>query len=152
MKIVLQRVSEGAVLVDGTMIGSIGMGVVLLVAFGEEDTVEVADRNMEWMIGKVRSLRIFGDKEKPGSFMERSLDDVKGEVLLVSQFTLYGDCKKGTRPSFSHAASADSARELYSRFVERWKATGLKVQTGEFQAHMEVVFTNDGPVTLLLEH
>jgi D-aminoacyl-tRNA deacylase len=148
MKVVLQRVSEGSVSVGDAVIGQIGRGVVLLVAFGQEENED----KLQWMVEKVRKLRIFGDSARPGSFMEQSLDDVSGEVLIVSQFTLYGNCRKGTRPSFTHSASAEDAARLYYRFVELWKETGLKVETGEFQAHMDVSLVNDGPVTLILDN
>jgi D-aminoacyl-tRNA deacylase len=148
MKIVLQRILNASVSVDSSLIGQIGRGVVLLVAFGHEESLE----KMQWMIEKIRKLRIFPDADNSNSFMEKSLDDIEGEVLIVSQFTLYGNCRKGTRPSFTHSASAVEANKLYDEFVEMWKETGLKVETGEFQAHMQVSLVNDGPVTLTIEN
>ena len=148
MRVVLQRVSRAQVRVDGNVTGQIGVGFVILVGFAPGDTEET----LTWMAEKVLSLRLFRDAEDK---MNRSLDEVRGAVLVVSQFTLYGDARKGRRPSFIDAAPPEVAKPLYERFVtllkERGAATGIAVETGEFGAMMEVELVNDGPVTLLLE-
>jgi D-aminoacyl-tRNA deacylase len=151
VRVVLQRVTRGEVRAGGRLLGAIGRGCVLLVGFRDDDD-EAAVR---WMADKVLALRIFpGDAvtgEKQSSFA-RTLDEVGGDLLVVSQFTLYGDVRKGTRPSFTHAAGPDLAVPLYDRFVDelRQRIPG-RVETGEFGAMMEVELVNDGPVTLLLE-
>lgn len=145
MRVVLQRVSRGEVRIDGEVAGRIGLGHVLLVGFTEGD----APDDVEWMADKVVGLRVFPDDEGK---MNLSLQDVSGELLVVSQFTLYGDARKGRRPSFVHAAPPDIAIPLYERFVEALRARGVsRVETGEFGAMMEVDLVNDGPVTLILE-
>lgn len=145
MRVVLQRVSRGEVRIDGEVVGSIGQGHVLLVGFAEGDTSE----EVEWMADKVVGLRVFADDEDK---MNLSLEDVGGELLVVSQFTLYGDTRKGRRPSFVEAAAPDVATTLYQRFVEALEARGVsRVETGEFGAMMDVELVNDGPVTLILE-
>lgn len=144
MRCVLQRVSSGEVRVDDTPIGSIGKGLLLYVAIGHDDTTN----DLIWMADKCCKLRVFDDGEGK---MNHSLDDIKGEVLIVSQFTLYGDCKKGRRPSYSKSAPATKAKEQYEEFVTLMKERVSKVATGEFQAMMEVDYINDGPVTLILE-
>ena len=148
MKVVLQRVSRAAVRVDGRATGSIGMGLVLLAGFAPTDT----DATLAWMADKILGLRVFGDAERK---MNLALADVRGAVLVVSQFTLYGNVQKGRRPSFVDAAPPDIATPLYERFVallrERGAGSGTKVETGEFGAMMEVELVNDGPVTLILE-
>ena len=148
MKVVLQRVSRAAVRVDGRATGSIGVGLVLLAGFAATDT----DATLAWMADKILGLRVFGDAERK---MNLALADVRGAVLVVSQFTLYGNVQKGRRPSFVDAAPPDIATPLYERFVallrERGAGSGTKVETGEFGAMMEVELVNDGPVTLILE-
>ena len=145
MRIVLQRVSSAAVRIDGRVAGSIGRGFMLLAGFHRDDTTEA----LEWMADKVLSLRLFPDDDGK---MNRGLEDIGGGVLVVSQFTLYGDAKKGRRPSFIDAAPPDIAIPLYENFVSllRAKAPG-PVATGEFGAMMDVSLVNDGPVTLILE-
>jgi D-tyrosyl-tRNA(Tyr) deacylase len=145
MRVVLQRVSSGSVTVDGRVLGEIGKGLVLLVGFSGEDEESAA----EWMAEKVLGLRVFGDEEGK---MNRSLLEVEGDLLVVSQFTLYGDARKGRRPSFVKAAGPEVAVPLYERFlgILREKAPG-RVESGEFGAMMEVALVNDGPVTLVLE-
>jgi D-aminoacyl-tRNA deacylase len=145
MRIVIQRVSRAEVRIDGAVRGAIGGGFVLLVGLTDTDTAET----LEWMADKVIGLRLFADEA--GRF-NRSLDEVGGGLLVVSQFTLYGDARKGRRPSFTGAAAPELAIPLYERFVEllRQRAPG-PVETGEFGAMMEVELVNDGPVTLLLE-
>lgn len=145
MKVVLQRVSRASVRVEGEVVGSCGRGHLLLVGFTDGD--EVAD--VEWMAEKVVGLRVFPDDDGK---MNRSLLDVGGDLLVVSQFTLYGDTRKGKRPSFVRAAHPDVAIPLYERFVaEVERRCSGTVETGEFGAAMEVDLVNDGPVTLILE-
>jgi D-tyrosyl-tRNA(Tyr) deacylase len=145
VRIVLQRVSRASVTVEGRVAGAIGPGLLLLVGFTPGDDEDT----LSWMVEKVVGLRIFNDREGK---MNLSLHDVAGEVLVVSQFTLYGDTRKGRRPSFVHAAPPPSAIPLYERFVEllEGRAPG-PVATGEFGAMMDVELVNDGPVTLVLE-
>lgn len=143
MRIVLQRVREAWVRVDGKEIARIGPGFLLLVGIGREDNEE----EVFFWAKRIPELRVFPDENGK---MNRSLREVGGEVLCVSQFTLYGDVLAGRRPSFDGAAPAESARILYHRFVEALAAEGLPVRTGVFGAHMEVGLVNDGPVTLIL--
>ena len=146
MRVVLQRVSRAEVRVGGRVTGAIGAGFVVLVGFAPTDTDEI----LAWMAEKIVGLRLFADAEDK---MNRALADVGGGLLVVSQFTLYGDARKGRRPSFTDAAPPEVAVPLYERFVAllRERAGGLPVATGEFGAMMEVELVNDGPVTLLLE-
>lgn len=146
MKIVLQRVKKAHVDVDNKTIAEIAEGVVLLLAIGKGDTEQDAD----YLVDKVLKLRIFSD-EGSKSFMEKNIVDHGGSILLVSQFTLYGDCAKGTRPSFTDAASPEEAKSLYNYFISKLKESNIHVESGEFQAHMQVELVNDGPVTLILE-
>lgn len=145
MKILLQRVSKAQVRVDEEIVGKIGLGLVLLVGVTHEDTPE----NSKALAEKVANLRIFSDDEDK---MNKSLLDVNGEALVVSQFTLYGDCKKGRRPAFVKAAPGDQANTLYEQFADDLRALGVHVETGQFQAKMDVTLTNDGPVTLMVEN
>ncbi|MBT8487187.1 MAG: D-tyrosyl-tRNA(Tyr) deacylase [Gemmatimonadetes bacterium] len=145
MRVVLQRASRGEVRIDGQVVGRIGHGHVLLVGFTGSDRLE----EVEWMADKVVGLRAFADDEGK---MNLSLLDVGGELLVVSQFTLYGDTRKGRRPSFVKAAHPDQAVPLYESFVRALRSRGVeRVETGEFGAMMEVDLINDGPVTLILE-
>jgi D-tyrosyl-tRNA(Tyr) deacylase len=144
MRIVLQRVSRARVTIEGRVSGEIGRGLLLLVGFRDGDSEDA----LRWMGEKVVGLRIFADDEGK---MNRSVDEVGGGLLVVSQFTLYGDTRKGRRPSFIEAARPEVAIPLYERFVEVLRETGLPVGTGEFGAMMEVELVNDGPVTLVLE-
>ena len=146
MRVVLQRVKRAEVRVEGRVTGKIGPGFLVLAGFAPTDN----DAALEWMADKILGLRLFGDDEGK---MNRDLAEVGGGVLVVSQFTLYGDAKKGRRPSFIDAAPPEIAIPLYERFVAllREKASGIPVATGEFGAMMEVDLVNDGPVTLLLE-
>jgi D-tyrosyl-tRNA(Tyr) deacylase len=145
MRIVLQRVSQAQVSIDGEVVGSIGSGLLLLVGFTEGDDEE----KLRWMAEKVVGLRVFND---PEGKMNLSLDEADGSILAVSQFTLYGDTRKGRRPSFIKAAAPEVAIPLYDRFLEllRRRAPG-PVESGEFGAMMDVELVNDGPVTLVLE-
>jgi D-aminoacyl-tRNA deacylase len=144
MRAVIQRVREARVEVKGNTVGAIGSGLLILLGVGGED----ATKDCEYMASKVAHLRIFSDEQ---GRMNRSLMDVHGAALVVSQFTLWGDCRKGRRPSFVGAAPPDHARALYERFVSILRETGLAVATGRFQEMMEVYLVNDGPVTLLLD-
>lgn len=145
MRVVLQRVSSAAVDIEGTRVGEIGRGHLILVGFREGD----GEAELVWMLDKILGLRVFPDAE---GRMNLGLDEVEGDLLIVSQFTLYGDTKKGRRPSFIDAAHPDIAIPLYERFVElaRERAPG-RVETGQFGAMMDVSLVNDGPVTLVLE-
>ncbi len=145
MRVLLQRVARASVRIGGDEVGAVGRGHVLLVGFTEGDT----PADVEWMADKVVGLRVFPDEE---GRMNRDLADVDGGVLVVSQFTLYGDVRKGRRPSFIRAAHPDQAIPLYEAFVEALRARlPGRVATGEFGADMQVELVNDGPVTLLLE-
>jgi D-tyrosyl-tRNA(Tyr) deacylase len=144
MRIILQRVARAKVTVDGRVTGEIGRGLLLLTGFTDGDTEDA----LAWMADKVVGLRIFPDDEGK---MNRSVEEVDGSLLVVSQFTLYGDTRKGRRPSFVEAARPEVAIPLYERFLQMLRATGRPVQTGEFGAMMDVELVNDGPVTLILE-
>ena len=143
MIVVLQRVSRASVSVGGECVGSIGKGLLALAAIEGGDS----DREAQWCARKVADVRIFPDDQEK---MNLSVKDVEGAVLAVSQFTLVGDLWKGSRPSFSGAARPEVARPLFDRFVEGLRSSGLRVETGVFQAMMEVELVNDGPVTLIL--
>ncbi len=142
---ILQRVQSSQVTVEGAIVGEIGRGFNLLVGITKGDS----DAEVEWMVRKCLSLRLFPDAET--GRWDQSIQDIGGEILVVSQFTLYGDCRKGRRPSFDKAAAPAIAQPLYEQFVEKLRATGIKVETGQFGAMMQVSINNDGPVTLLLE-
>jgi D-aminoacyl-tRNA deacylase len=144
MRAVVQRVSRARVSVEGRATGEIGAGVVVLVAVGREDTAATASAMAE----KVANLRIFGDD---AGKMNRSLVDMGGGALVISQFTLYGDARGQRRPSFIQAAPPELGKALYEEFVSALKALGVQVETGVFQAHMSVELVNDGPVTILLD-
>jgi D-tyrosyl-tRNA(Tyr) deacylase len=144
MKAVLQRVTEAHVTVDGATVGAIETGLVVLVGVTSADSRQDAD----YLAEKIVHLRVFPDD---AGKMNRGLLDANGALLVVSQFTLYGDCKKGRRPSFDAAAPTDQARDLYDYFVERLRLRNILVQTGVFQAEMQIHLVNDGPVTFILE-
>ena len=144
MKALLQRVTEASVSIGGEVVGRIGRGLVILVGVASEDT----EKDAQYLAQKTVNLRIFPDEA--GRFNLSALD-VKGELLVVSQFTLLADTRKGRRPSFIEAAPPAQAEELFERFVEQACATGLKVETGRFQQYMHVEIHNDGPVTILLD-
>ncbi len=146
MKMVLQRVKQASVTVDEKVVGEISHGFLILLGVGQGDTSLQAD----YLVDKILKLRLF-EKEGSDSFMEQNIQDVDGSILVVSQFTLYGDCKKGTRPSFTNAAKPDEAREMYEYFVSKLREKNITVETGEFAAHMDVESINDGPITLILE-
>ena len=145
MRVLLQRVSGAQVKVENERVGRIGQGLLLFLGVTHSDT----EKEAAFLVEKVVNLRIFGDEEDK---MNRSLLDVKGEVLVVSQFTLYGDCRKGRRPAFIEAAPLDQANVLYEKFMELIRGYGIHVEAGRFQAIMEVELTNSGPVTLMLEN
>ena len=144
MRAVVQRVSRCKVTVEGRIVGEIGPGLLVLLGVGKADTEAAADYLAEKIIG----LRIFEDAAEK---MNLSVLDKRGEVLVVSQFTLYGDVRRGKRPSFDSAARPEEARRLYEYFVQKIRAAGLRCETGEFQAMMEVELVNDGPVTIILD-
>jgi len=144
MRAVVQRVSQARVGVGGRTVGEVGKGLLVFLGVGHGDS----DQEAEFLANKIAHLRIFSDEQ---GLMNRSVIEVEGGVLVVSQFTLWGDCQKGRRPSFTRAAPPDKARALYEDFVRRIRGKGLAVATGEFQEMMEVHLVNDGPVTMLLD-
>ena len=144
MKFVIQRVLESAVKVDGETIGEIGKGLVVLIGVGREDTKEIADK----MVKKLVGMRIFEDENGKTNL---SLADVDGSLLLISQFTLYANCKKGNRPSFIEAGAPDKANALYEYIITKCRQSVSCVETGEFGADMKVALVNDGPFTIILD-
>lgn len=144
MKLVIQRVSNAKVEVENKAIGQIEKGFLVLLGVGPEDNEEIAD----FLVEKLCNLRVFEDENQK---MNLSIKDIDGELLIVSQFTLYADCRKGNRPSFSNAAKPEKANELYEYFMEKCKEKVKKVEHGEFGADMKVSLLNDGPVTMILE-
>ncbi len=144
MRLVVQRVKNAIVTVDGEAVGEIGEGLLLLLGVSKDDSEE----DVRYLVGKVLGLRIFEDQKKK---MNVSIIDRGGEMLVVSQFTLYGDCRKGRRPSFDEAAPQDLAENLYDLFIDSIKKKGVNVATGIFGAMMDVQLTNSGPVTILLD-
>ena len=145
MKVLIQRVKKASVTIDGKLYSSISKGILALVGIEKEDTIEQVQKSAK----KIANLRIFPDENDK---MNYSLIDINGEILIVSQFTLCGDCKKGTRPSFDKSASPEIANELYEKFVEEIKTFNIKTQTGKFAAMMDVELINDGPVTFMIEN
>ncbi len=144
MKVVVQRCDDAKVTVDNKTVGEIGKGMMILVGFTDTDT----DKEIDYMVDKVINLRIFDDDN---GVMNKSLLDINGSILSISQFTLYGDASKGRRPSYVKALSGDKATILYDEFNKKLKEKNVNVATGIFGAEMKVTFTNDGPVTILLE-
>lgn len=144
MRAVVQRVKESRVEVKGKTVGRIGTGLLVLLGVGDDDSVKDSD----YLAHKISHLRIFPD---PEGLMNRSVMEAGGAVLVVSQFTLWGDCRKGRRPSFVRAAQPEKANELYEHFIEVTRKKGLMVETGRFQEMMDVFLVNDGPVTLMLD-
>lgn len=144
MRAVVQRVVEAQVTVEGETVGQIGAGLCVFLGVGATDTPQDADH----LCDKILALRLFDDGDGK---MNLSLRDMRGSLLVVSQFTLYGNCRKGNRPSFTEAAPPEHAQQLYERFIARARATALPVATGQFQARMRVQLVDDGPVTLLLD-
>ncbi len=144
MRAVVQRVAFSRVSVDGNVTGEIHKGLNVLLGVGREDS----EKDIEYLAEKIINLRVFEDTNGK---MNLSLQDINGELLIVSQFTLYGDCRKGKRPSYDKAARPEFAEDMYNKFVDYCKQYGIKVQTGKFQAMMMVEIQNDGPVTLLID-
>jgi D-tyrosyl-tRNA(Tyr) deacylase len=144
MRAVVQRVKGAKVDVGGKVVGEIGHGLLILLGVGEGDS----EKDCDYLVNKIAHLRIFSDDQ---GLMNLSLVETEGEVLVVSQFTLWGDCRKGRRPSFTRAARPEKARALYEHFIGLMRATGLQVATGVFQEMMDVHLINDGPVTLILD-
>ena len=144
MKTVIQRVTNANVVVDDKVVGEINQGLVVLLGVCDEDTYETVER----IVKKIVNLRIFTDENDK---MNLSLKDIRGEILVISQFTLYADCKKGNRPSFTDAGKPEHANKLYEYFIEEVKKYEIGVEHGIFGAHMKVSLTNDGPVTITLE-
>ena len=144
MRAVIQRVSQAEVKVDADIVGKIDEGLLILLGVEKQDS----DEDLKYLYDKITNLRIFEDMQGK---MNLSVRDVQGQLLVVSQFTLYADCRKGRRPSFENAASPEKARMYYENFIELAKNDGFKTETGQFQAHMSVMLYNDGPVTIMLD-
>ena len=144
MRAVVQRVSRAQVVIDGEIAGQIGLGLLILLVVGHDDT----EVDANYLAEKIAGLRVFEDDSGK---MNRSVQDVGGSVLAVSQFTLYGDVRRGKRPSFDAASPPEKARQLYESFVARIRSTGLRCETGRFQERMKVELVNEGPVTILLD-
>jgi len=144
MRTVIQRVKKSSVKIDNEVISEIGQGLLVLIAVHEDDT----QKDIEWMANKVVNLRVFSDEHEK---MNKSVQDVGGGILVVSQFTLYGDCKKGNRPSFAKSAEPKKAKEYYEKFVGALRAMPITVATGKFQEMMEVELINNGPVTVVVD-
>lgn len=144
MRAVIQRVKHSSVTVDGKIIGEIGNGLMVLLGVTHTD----GEKEMNWLAAKIKDLRIFEDAEGK---MNLGLEDIKGELLVISQFTLYGNCIKGRRPGFTDAARPELAEPLYEKFVEKCRSFGIKTECGEFGADMKVELLNDGPVTLIID-
>lgn len=144
MRVVLQRVTRASVEVKGEIIGKIKSGLVVLLGIHSEDNM----KELDWMVNKIVGLRIFEDENEK---MNYSLTDIEGDLLIVSQFTLYGDCEKGRRPGFTYAARPEKAIPMYEEFIKKCRSLGVCVETGEFGADMKVDLLNDGPVTLIID-
>lgn len=147
MRVIVQRVKSSQVIVDDRVIGRIDRGLNLLVGIASTDT----DAELDWMARKCLDLRLFPDETHSSGRWDRSVLEIRGELLVVSQFTLYGDCRKGRRPSFDRSAPPEIAQTLYEQFVAKLRQSGLRVETGQFGAMMSVSIDNEGPVTLVLE-
>lgn len=147
MRVIVQRVKHSQVTVNNKVVGEISQGLNLLVGISVTDT----EAELHWMAKKCLDLRLFPNPDHDSRPWDKSVQDIGGELLVISQFTLYGDCRKGRRPSFDGSAASQPAEELYQLFVGKLRNSGLKVETGEFGAMMNVLIENDGPVTLLLE-
>lgn len=144
MRCVVQRVSSASVQVEGETVGEIEKGLLVLIGVAKTDE----EKDWQYSADKVAGLRIFEDDQGQ---MNQSLDQVGGSILAVSQFTLYGDARKGKRPSFIEAAAPEKAQAFYEKMIARWRDQGYRVQTGVFRAHMDVTLVNDGPVTILID-
>jgi D-tyrosyl-tRNA(Tyr) deacylase len=147
MRVVVQRVKSSQVAVNGQVVGKISQGLNLLVGIADTDTAAEA----EWMARKCLELRLFPNAESENDRWQKLVQEIGGELLVVSQFTLYGDCRKGRRPSFDRSAPPELARNLYEQFIAKLRQSGLHIETGEFGATMQVSIENDGPITLLLD-
>lgn len=145
MKAIIQRVSSGSVEVEKKIVGSINQGLVVLLGITHNDN----NKDIDYMIQKILNLRIFGDENSDN--FERSILDIQGELLIISQFTLYGETKKGRRPSFINSAKSEFALEIYNKFLEKIKEEKIKIETGIFGAKMRLNIVNEGPVTLILD-
>ncbi|MDP8245955.1 MAG: D-aminoacyl-tRNA deacylase [Candidatus Hinthialibacter antarcticus] len=143
MKAILQRVSRASVTIDGEMVGQIGQGLLVLLGVAKDDSAD----DMKWLVDKFCNLRIFANQD--GKF-DKSLLDIQGELLIVSQFTLFADCRKGRRPNFDAAAPPQKAEQLYNQAVDYCRSKGVRTETGRFAAMMDVELVNDGPVTIEL--
>jgi D-tyrosyl-tRNA(Tyr) deacylase len=144
MRVVLQRVTKASVEVDGNVIGKIDHGLLVLLGIHVDDN----PKELDWMVNKVIGLRIFEDEDGK---INKSLEDVQGDLLVVSQFTLYGECEKGRRPGFTDAARPEKAIPMYEEFIKKCRDLGVHVETGEFGADMKVELVNDGPMTLIID-
>ncbi len=144
MRAVIQRVTQASVHVEDELVGEIGAGLVVLLGLHRED----GEKQIPWLVNKISTLRIFSDEKGK---MNLSVQEVKGDLLIISQFTLYGECSNGRRPEFTEAAPGEIAVGLYNRFITLAGQTGLKVATGRFGANMKLALVNDGPVTLIIE-
>lgn len=144
MRLLIQRVSKASVKIEGKCVGKINKGFLVFLGITHEDTKD----NVDYLVNKLYNLRVFEDENEK---MNLSIKDINGEILIVSQFTLYADTSHGNRPSFINAAKSDKANELYEYFIEKAKQTGIKIEAGIFGADMKVELLNDGPVTILLE-
>jgi len=144
MRAVLQRVNSGSVTIAGSNRGTIGAGLVILIGFGQDDD----ETAIKWLCRKILQLRIFEDDKGK---MNRSITDIAGELLVIPQFTLYADCRRGNRPDFIKAMPPQVAEELYDRFVRELRESGLRVETGQFASYMQVGLINEGPVTIIIE-
>ena len=144
MRCVVQRVTEASVTVEGEVVGKTGPGLMVLIGVSSDDQ----EADLKYMADKVPNLRVFDDEN---GVMNRSILDAGGEILAVSQFTLYGDARGGRRPSYFRAAKPEAANALYERLVEAWRQKGIHVETGRFRTEMQVALVNDGPVTILLD-
>jgi D-tyrosyl-tRNA(Tyr) deacylase len=144
MRVVIQRVSEASVTIESEITGQINKGLMILVGICPEDNLQ----DIQWLTQKIANLRVFGDEDGK---MNLSITDIKGEILLISQFTLYASTKKGNRPSFIQSAKPEIAIPLYEQFINSLKETGIPIQTGKFGADMKISLTNDGPVTIIID-
>lgn len=144
MKALIQRITQAKVEIDNKIVGEIGPGFLILLGVGQNDT----ERDIDYLVNKIINLRVFADEKNKFNL---SIKDIKGSLLIVSQFTLFADTKKGNRPGFTNAAPPAAAVNLYNKFVEKCKATGLNTQTGLFATHMQISLVNDGPVTIMLD-